>query len=968
MSRIDQLKYQMIDRPRFREIEKHIFEVVGKLKVQISDVTPEPVKFEDRLSLRYVPIEAGKEWGKDFECAWFRFQGEIPKNSCGKMVLLIDLGGEGCVYSADGVPEKGLTNKDGGTYGIANNGKKVVYLENNTSKIELWVDGAANSLFGEGKAKLAEASIAVFHEDAYQFYYDYTVIAESISFRKHDDPWRRQAASAAKMAYKLAAQGNYAEGSALIAPLFVCGKALPLKVTAIGHAHLDLAWLWPVRETKRKAARTFATALKNIEKYPEYVIGISQPQQFQWMKEEYPELYTKIKAAVFAHRIEPQGGFWVETDTNITGGESLVRQAIYGQRFMREEFGQTMEICWLPDVFGGSGQIPQIAKKSGMKYFTGLRFTYNEHNPFKKRAFVWEGIDGSRLIVQVPPDHTYNSQTNAKTMFRLNARYPERDRTDRALLLYGIGDGGGGPGEGHIQYLMRQKALNGQPQIKMGRAIDFYKEYEKDVEKFDTVKGEMYLERHQGTLTTQGNIKRLNRITETALHNLDAVLSAAVCKGYQYNKTALDRVWQEILLYDFHDILPGSSIGRVYAEITPRYNILLEEIKTMTEAALAFLAGNKKETSYYNFTQYERVETIDGAVLYAKPFAKATAADNGLIKAAVSGLTLENAFLKAEFSSSGALISLLDKKSGKEALSEPSNLFPVYHDVPKEHDAWNLDINYPQLQRGRFELVSQRTLTQGKSAVMKQCYRYRDSTLRQTIILSPHQKYLKFDTKVHWAESHKMLRAQFFTSVKAEKALYDIQFGNIFRTTKDSDKISSAQLEVAAHKWADVSDGSFGLALLNDCKYGHRIKNQEISLNLLRSPKYPDKNADMGDHHFAYALYPHGGSAYEGEVHKEAMLFNHPLVKSNYAADILPLEIMKPCGVVLETVKPAESGAGIVIRLYENEGRHETVGLQAGFAYQEAYETDLLENVIAKADVKKLVFTPYEIKTVVFTL
>ncbi|MBO5776172.1 MAG: alpha-mannosidase, partial [Clostridia bacterium] len=430
------------------------------------------------------------------------------------------------------------------------------------------------------------------NEEAKSTYYDALALEYQISLDECKGVKKKSARRALHKALAIAAKGDYKGASEILKAEYQVGEENPFTIYATGHAHLDLAWLWPIRETKRKAARTFANQLRNMERYPDYVFGASQPQQFAWMEEMYPELFEELKAAVARGQLEVQGGMWVECDTNVTSGESLIRQNLYGKRYWKEKFGKDMRMCWLPDVFGFSGNLPQILKKCGMDYFLTIKLSWNEHNKFPHRAFVWEGIDDSDVVVHMPPDETYNSEGNAWSLMNAIRNFPEKDKVKNISMLYGIGDGGGGPGEGHIEMLRHESDMKELPKVKFAHTIDFFDKLNEQKDELVRHKGELYLEKHQGTYTSQSNNKMNNRKIEFALHNVEFLASVAAKKGYVYPKEKIEKIWKEVLLYQFHDIIPGSSIHRVYEESVARYEVMLGELKEIREDILAFL-GNK---------------------------------------------------------------------------------------------------------------------------------------------------------------------------------------------------------------------------------------------------------------------------------------------------------------------------------------------------------------------------------------
>ncbi|MET0263040.1 MAG: glycoside hydrolase family 38 C-terminal domain-containing protein, partial [Rariglobus sp.] len=783
------------------------------------------------------------------------------------------------------------------------------------------------------------------------------------------------------------------------------------------HAHLDLAWLWPIRETIRKGARTFASALYNIERYPEYIFGCSQPQLFAWMKEHYPALYVKIKTAVLAGRIDLQGTFWVEPDCNMPSGEAFVRQILLGAKFFRDEFGIVPDYCWEPDVFGYNGQLPQILKKSGHDYFMTQKLSWNVVNRFGHQSFHWEGIDGTRILTHMLPEETYNSPAAARSLRKIATNYFERDVSDHALMVFGIGDGGGGPDAEHLERLRRAPGLPGLPTVKIESGAAFFKTWSKDAEKFPTWKGELYLERHQGTLTTQALTKRNNRKSEIALRELEwAAFLATTQVGIPYPTEALDRLWKEVLLYQFHDVLPGSSIKRVYDECNARYALILTELATLTHERYTAVASHlapADTTLVFNSLSWPRTEWLqhDGhwhhihvpAFGWTPMSAPSVRRFPDLI--ALPDL-IENEALRITFSAEGQMTSIYDKRADREVLAtgEYGNDLVVIADTG---DAWDFETDHGkkdvwgylrQLVR-RPQLHSTRALIDGPAAELHQVWRIGSSEIRQTIRLLSGTDSIVFETTVDWQEPAHMLRVRFPVAIKSDEARFEIPFGSITRSTLDDTVHRHAQIEVAAQQWVDLSQADYGVSLLNDCKYGFRIKGHVIDMNLIRSVPHPgaaligkDDKADtssaaiygdLGTHIFTYTLQPHTGPADLAKLTAAARALNAPLAIVNANASITasrnlntlppPLFTVDSPAIELAALKPADDGNGWVLRLVNVDDREVTTKPSAHTSDITWTECDLLETPLSANLAPSLKsagangtlrFNPFEIKTV----
>lgn len=972
-------------------------ETIAPLKIE-RWLTKEPVAFSERESGERAEVALGEPWAAElFDCAWMRFSTELPPGTdASGLVARIDVSGELCVVDRDGVPMRGLTNiKSTFDPSLGGPGKTIYRIPAEAARggrVELWADAGLNDLFGfvkdEGRVLLAE--VARVREDVRQLYYDLETLRD---FRLTNPPEAaRLDADLAKAAETLATinDQSIAAARALLAGWFANADKPSLTVHAIGHAHLDLAWLWPIRETIRKGARTFASALYNFEKYPEYRFGCSQPQLFAWIKEREPALYSKIKAAVKAGRIEPQGMFWIEPDCSMPSGESFVRQVLHGAKFFREEFGVVPEYCWQPDVFGYHGQLPQILKKSGHRFFMTQKLSWNAVNRFGHQSFHWEGIDGTRLLTHMLPEETYNGPAAARSLAKIKNDYVERDVSNHALMVYGIGDGGGGPDAEHFERLRRAPKLPGLPAVTQGTVTEFFETWSRDADKFATWKGELYLERHQGTLTTQALVKRNNRKAEIALRELEwAAYLATTRAGAAYPSEALDRIWKEVLLYQFHDILPGSSIKRVYDECNARYAVLLAELEALTAERYAAVAGAGDRATVFNSLSWARREWVrwEGAWWRAEIPALAAAVlreEPEYLRPVATARLLENEYLRVIFAEDGRIASIHDKRAQREVLAaggagndlviiaDTGDAWDFENDLSKK-DVWG----YLRRDAARPVLHESTARVDGPCAEVRQTWRFGKSEIRQTARLFAGAEQVEFETEVDWREKATMLRVRFPVAVTADEARFEIPFGHIKRTTREQTSAERAQIEVAALQWADLSQADYGVALYNDCKHGHRVKGNVIDLALIRSVPHPgaaligkgDVDAgesaagdgkvygDLGRHVFRYALRPHAGDADAAALTAEARAFNTPLrvvVGGGAAARFGGCD--SPA-IEVAAVKPAEDGRGWIWRLVNVTER----AVETTFA-DGAVECDLMEKAL---DVQPgvLRFGPFEIKT-----
>lgn len=982
-------------------LETHCWIPVAPLTVTAWK-TREPVPFTQRTGGERIDLKPGDVWGDTvFDCAWFRFEGVIPEQytDIRSLALRIDANGELLLTDIHGAPLRGLTSR--ASHFAKHLGRplktifqgleKISVPDSNSRKIECWADAGFNDLFGSKCAdgSLAVAEIVSARESVRALYYDVEVLLDATEHLPDQHPQRIAIEAALNAVQKNLigfCDGEIDASRQILAPFF-CGTGhAGMRLSAVGHAHLDLAWLWPVRETIRKGARTFATALYLIDQYPDYVFAASQPQLFRWMKEFYPELYRRIKAAVAAGRIEAQGAAWVECDMNITGGESIVRQLLYGRQFFKEEFGIVPDYLWLPDVFGYNGQLPQILKKSGVNYFLTQKLSWNLINRFPYHSFQWKGVDGSAVLSHMLPEDTYSSPAAPRSLLKIQNDYAQRAASKHALLAFGIGDGGGGPGDEHLERLTRMKRMELLPDVCCESTAAFLRKWEKDAEHFPEWQGELYLERHQGTLTTQAKTKRYNRRAELALRELEWIALAAEQRcDIAYPAKELEEIWKEILLYQFHDILPGSSIERVYAESNARYEILLADIETLTAKRCTALAAGR---TVFNSLPWARGEWLKQGEewIYAEApamgWAPAAVTQPDFENLTATTTLLENIKLKVTFAKDGTIQSLYDKEHNRETAAGPLNRLVVYEDLG---DAWDIPLNYRTKEPEQMALIASEAKVDGPCAMLIQSYRYGQSVLTQRIILKADSSLLEFETTVDWHEQRKMLRTEIPVNITAREATCEIQFGTIRRPTHDDTSWDKAKEEVAAQQWCDLSQDDCGVSLLNDCKYGHRIKGKVIELNLIRSAPYPDmalleatdknrdvskcKCGDQGTHCFRYAVYPHNGNAVTAQTMNKAREFNSPLrltdARGKQCEHPVSLFTLNNHRIDLASMKKAEDGRGFIVRLCNMADQPCKTEISTGLKFKRLYETNLMEEGETEVS-PSLCFAPFEIKTLRF--
>jgi alpha-mannosidase len=880
---------------------------------------------------------------------------------------MLGIRGEGLIVAPGGEPVDSVSTvwiqadlpQSGGKY------RALEHVDTSGGTVDFYADVAYNGflLYPYGSAVYHGAHLAVRDDDSFGLFYDYLTLV--VLAGATDD-----AALEADLRQKLRASwSRFTAGDARAARAVLAGplaepSTSDFVYSAIGHGHLDMAWLWPLRETRRKSARTYTRALNTVEDRDGYLYGTSQPQQMQWMKDDQPAVFERLKTGVAAGRIELQGSFWVEPDTNLPSGEALVRQAIMGRRFLQEEFGlddDDLRLCWLPDTFGYNGNLPQILKKSGMDWFQTIKLAWNKVNDFPHRTFNWQGIDGSTVLVHMPPEGDYNSRGAADGLLKGIRQYPERS-LDTALLVYGAGDGGGGPGELHLELREREKSLRGLPRVEYSTAGDFFRALEKRQIDYTHV-GELYLETHQGTYTTQAAIKYHNRLVERMLHNAEALASLVG----EDSRSALRQHWRDVLLNQFHDILPGSSIERVNREAVETYVRIEAALESYSADLTTKLprAGNAR--SALNLTGFARSEHVKvGDTWHAVDVgAYASALLEPATESPDLGFgddTLTNGLLTLRFGRSGEIVSCVDASGAEHSAGGLNRL--VLHRDPYQFpfDAWDIKQDYAKTAPRTLRPATVESSRDDVTVTRRQVYRSGRFTIDQRVVLEAGSDVVRFVTEVDWHASHRMLRAQFFPTHFGPTARSEIQFGNIERATTENGPVETAQFETCAHKWIATEDATGGFAVLNDSKYGHRAKNGLVSLNLLRSPTFPDKTADRGRHTFTYAFTPFAKNDL-GKVVREGYRLNNPLL---VGAGISFGSVASSSneGVVIDTIKTAENGRGTVLRLYESLGRAATTALTVTLPHSTAQLADLLENPTGPADLGNLILTPFEIVTI----
>lgn len=969
----------------FPKIEKSIYMQTSKLEVT-AWITKEPVSFENRITGKETPLKPGQEWGALFDCAWINLKGVLPKG--GKVdehVIVVDISGEACVVDVDGIPVQGITTYASMyDFDLGMPGKKYIYLEklvNTDGVIDIWMDCGNNDLFGNLKnnGTLVEAYIAKINKDMRDYYYDFEVLNE---LRNHLPKNKAQYSKISIALYNSTLKLNKYNNNEAISSRKILAPELarrnvdyPLNITAIGHAHIDLAWLWPIRETLRKGARTFSTALMNIENYPDYLFGASQPQLYQWMKDSYPSLYNKIKKSVKDGRWELQGAMWVEADTNVTGGEALIRQILYGKKFYKEEFGQDINNLWLPDVFGYSAALPQILKKSDVDYFMTIKLSWSEFNKFPHHTFNWQGIDGSKVLSHMPPEGNYNSSAAPRAIIHAEEKFMDKGYSDECLLLYGIGDGGGGPGEEHIERLVREKNLQGLAPVKQEFTKEFFERIAQNIDEYQTWIGELYLEHHRGTYTSEGRSKRFNKLMENLLRDYEIICSV---NDLNYDSELIENIWKEVLLYQFHDILPGSSIKRVYDESLKRYGEMEKELKTLLKEAVASEGNNIKviNTSSWNRTEWIKYKNnwifVDVRALSYKIFNTVTSKNQFEVQINEEHNQMQNQNLIVSFDENGYINSLFNKLDSTEAIKtgNSANILTMY---TNDGDAWDFPHDYKELTSATPKLQSFHYETDGPEIRRINKFAIGESTIKQTIVLCDKSNRVDIKNNINWKEKNTLLRTSFPLDVNSMNLTCGIQFGYIDRPSHNNTDWDMAKLEVCGQNYVDISSIDRGVAILSDYKFGFSSSIDTIELSLISSTTFPDVAGDICNHKFTYSIFPHSGNHIEGEVIKESLELSRPLrvfnTKEDVDNDINGFASISEDNVIIETIKKSEDGTGLILRMYESIGKRTETNLRFNKTYSSITETNLIERIISKERINiteiTMNFEPFEIKTLI---
>jgi len=1012
-------------------VEPAVFGPGQALAINAHHVAGEPITPADAVAQPYGPFAVGEAWGPCWGTTWFRLSGRIPAEWAGEEVVLrleslragtSIPGGEFLIFarSAEGdgglVPLLGLSPQHAAASltGCAGGGDTV----------DLYVEAAANPTTPEDRMSgfdwpelrpdpggppgfvLSRCELAVRRPAVRALAVDLRLAVGLAAHRERGSVAAGEAEAVLAAACAVIDPSNVAgtadAARAALAPLLQppAGAATnghgPLsRVTAVGHAHIDTAWLWPLRETVRKCARTFSTAVTLMEDFPDYRFVCSAAQHLAWIEERYPELFARIAERVGAGQFLPVGGMWVESDCNLVSGESLVRQIVFGKRYFADRFGVECRELWLPDAFGYTAALPQIMAAAGVDWFVSQKLSWNDTNRFPHHTFWWEGVDGTRVRAHFPPADTYNGDMSLREIFR-----SARER--RSIYPFGHGDGGGGPTREMLEAAERAGSVDGVPTVALEPPAAFFAAVEADPTPLPVWVGDLYLEKHRGTFTSQAAIKRGNRQGEAALQAAE-LWTAALADGPGGPSRAavaaeIDACWRLLLTNQFHDILPGSSIRWVAEEAEAQLAGVVRRAGAVSAAALDAIAtsvdtaGLAAPAVVFNPTPFRRREVVDVAgrprLVTVPPLGWTTVdaaadGDAGRVTAvAVGDGWMDNGRLRLEWDGDGRLTRVLDVDFDREVLPNGAsgNVFQLHEDRPRNWDAWDVD---PEYLDHRVDLAGSALdgpvgIEVPEAGGLRGTVRFRRSfgasVIDQTMTLCAGSRRVDFATEVDWHEDHKFLKVAFPVTVHAPAARFEIQFGHLARPTHANTPFDQARFEVCAQRWADLSEAGYGVALLNDCKYGYDVRGDTLRLSLLRAPTAPDPLCDRGRHRFTYALLPHGGDltpVIAAGYALGAPLAVRPDVRTSGRAATRQREhsLVRASdpGFVVETVKAADDGRGVILRGYEALGGRRRVRLRPGVPCRRAVRTDLLERggdeVEVDGDGLALTVRPFELVT-----
>ncbi|MFE4534644.1 alpha-mannosidase [Streptomyces scopuliridis] len=973
-----------LERVLRERIRPAVHPVTTPLAVEIWSTAGEPVPVAAGLAAPTVPIAPGTPWGLPWGTSWFQVTGTVPAEWSGRTVeAVLDLGFtprtpgfqcEGLVYRPDGTPVKGLHPRNAYVRvgSPVTGGERVHWRIEAASNPDLDAGGVPfqptpmgdKATAGEApQYVLGEMRLAVFDETVWNLVMDLEVLGELMAELPLDGARRWEILRAVGRALD-AVDLQDVNGTARAARDELAGvlaaPAAPAahRVSAVGHAHIDSAWLWPLRETVRKVARTASNMTALLDEEPDFVFTMSQAQQFAWIKEHRPEVYARVRKAVADGRFVPVGGMWVESDTNMPGSEAMARQFVHGKRFFLEEFGIESDEAWLPDTFGFAAGLPQIIRAAGATRLLTQKISWSRTNTFPHHTFSWEGIDGTRVFTHFPPVDSYNCEMTGRQIAHAARNFKEKGLATRSLAPTGYGDGGGGTTREMVAKAARMRGLEGAARVEWEAPADFFAKAEAEYPDPPVWVGELYLELHRATLTSQAGTKRGNRRSESLLTEAELwAATAAARTGMPYPYEELDRIWKTVLLHQFHDILPGSSIAWVHREARETYARLAGELEGIIAGAQRALAGDASggHELVFNPAPHARCSVPAGG-------ASARTAQGDAVPPVPregGGYVLDNGLLRVEIDGRGLVVSAYDRVADREAVApgQAANLLQLHPDFPNQWDAWDVDAFYRNVGSDLTDVA--RLGVEGTSVRVERIFGA--SRVTQLLSVPADAKRLDIDTEVDWHETERFLKLAFPLDVKADRYASETQFGHVYRPTHQNTSWEWAKFEACNHRFVHVDEPGWGVAVVNDATYGHDVTRSvrtgtaagtttTVRASLLRAPRYPDPETDQGVHRFRHALVP---GATIGDAVREGHRANLPERRvTGSVAAVAPLVTVDHDAVVVSAVKLADDRSGdLVVRLYEAHGGRARATVRVdGFATGRAVPTDLLERPLPDAE------------------
>lgn len=963
------------------------------LDVAVHQLPGEPIAPADGLALDFGPGAVGELWGPAWGTTWFKLTGRIPAEWAGRRVeALIDLGFdvnmtgfqcEALAYRPDGTPIKSVNPR--------NQWVPIAESAAGDEPVELYLEGASNPVLldyhpflptqegdiltssPEPLYRLRRLDLAVFEPEVFDLSLDLEVLFELQAELPPTSPRRMRILQALDDALDVLDLQHIVETASdararLADVLAAPAEASAHRISAVGHAHIDSAWLWPVRETIRKVARTTSSMTTLIEEQPDFQYGMSSAQQYAWIKEHRPEVWERVKAAVAAGRFLPLGGMWVESDTVMPTGESLVRQFSHGQQFFEREFGIRSKGVWLPDSFGYSPALPQLMRRAGFEWFFTQKISWNQQNVFPHHSFLWEGIDGSQVFTHFPSMDTYNSQLSGMEVAKAARQFKENRHSSRSIAPVGWGDGGGGTTREMTGKAERLRDLEGSAQVVWEHPDTFFEAAKAELPHPAVWVGELYLELHRGTLTSQHATKALHRWAEHAL--IEAELWAAtnaVRTGAAYPQAELDRLWQTVLLHEFHDILPGTSIAWVHREAVAVLSDVLSDARDIADAARRSLAGEGDRELRFEPTSVGRGRALGAAWVPERVEGPVSLTEED------GGWRLENELVSVLVSAEGLIVSAVDKTTGRETVApgKAANLFQLHQDFPNMWDAWDIDRYYRNSVTDLTGVASiEASLVNGVAQIVV-VRPFSESTITQTILLAPDSRTVLLRNEVDWHETEKLLKLAFPLDIQASHTEAETQFGYQARVTHTNTSWEAAKFETSMHRFVLVREQDFGAALVNDSIYGYDTSREvgedgvttTVRLSLLRAPRFPDPDTDHGHHEIEVGFVIGADAAI---ATAEGIRINSLPTVIRGAREVEPLVSVSGEGIVVSAVKLADDGSGdVIVRVYEALGRRTIGELTVGFEHREVREVSLIEDDIDDARTGgELRLRPFEVRTV----